>query len=154
MMPRLSALKNFAVVGFQSHQSLLINGHFLIQIFCIQSILLFPRYNLNLWRALTLQRIKISPLPSWLMCRFLLIPFSFTPSFLPSFHHFRYPRNSFARFSGRTARPHRSQSMQRMSGNLFNTCRLPRIFCEGEEKIAIPLVCGLGYQSRVVSCAR
>jgi hypothetical protein len=48
MMPSLSALKNIAVVGFLSHQSLLINGRFLIQIFCIQSILLFPRYNLNL----------------------------------------------------------------------------------------------------------
>lgn len=82
------------------YQSLLINGRFLIQIFCIQSILLFPRYNLNLWQYFkfadpsTYQDI---PSPLLTDVPFPINPFLLTPSFLLSFHHFRHPRNSFAR---------------------------------------------------------
>jgi len=83
MMPSLSALKNIAVVGFLSHQSLLINGRFLIQIFCIQSILLFPRYNLNLWQYFKLaDPSTYQDIPSPFLTD---VPFPINPFLLHSF---------------------------------------------------------------------
>jgi hypothetical protein len=68
-------------------QSLLINGNFLIQIFCIQSILLFLRYNLNFKFAdpSTYQDI---PSPLLTDVPFPINPFllhSFLPPIFPSF---------------------------------------------------------------------
>ena len=72
-------------------------------------------------------RYPLSP-PDWCAVSYQ----SLSPSLLPSSYLFiifvtQETPSPAHRFSGRTARPPRSQSVQRMSANLFNTCRLPRI---------------------------